>query len=75
MGTNQQDPKQISSKEAKKSFMQKNIVGVIVFCLFILYDLLRSGNVGSVIFDIPFGLLIALLIQYLFIGLKKLFSK
>ena len=75
METNQQEQKQIPSKEAPKSFMQRNIVGVIVFSLFIFYDLLRSGNFGSVILDIPFGLLIALLIQYVFIGLKKVFSK
>jgi len=75
METNQQDPKQIPSKEAPKSFMQKNIVGIIVFCLFIFYDLLRSGNVGSLVIDIPIGLLIASLIQLIFNVLQKLFAK
>ncbi len=73
---NQQEPKQISpSNEVKKSFLQRNIVGVIVFCLFIFYDLLRSGNPASLIIDIPLGLLIASIIQLIFNGLKKLFSK
>jgi len=76
METNQLEPKQISpSNEVKKSFIQRNIVGVIVFCLFVFYDLLRSGNPVSLIIDIPLGLLIAALIQILFNVLKKVFSK
>lgn len=76
METNQQDQKQIpSSKEAPKSFMQRNIVGVIVFFLFIFYDFLRSGNVVALIIDIPLGLLIAAIIQLIFNGLKKVFTK
>lgn len=76
MESNQQNQKQIpSSKEAPKSFIQKNIVGMIVFVLFIFYDLLRSGNPASLIIDIPLGLLIAIIIQLIFHGLKKLFAK
>lgn len=76
METNQHQQNQIpSSKEAPKSFMQKNIAGVIVFFFFIFYDLLRSGNIFSVIIDIPIGLLIAYVIQLIFNGLKKLFAK
>lgn len=76
METNQQDPKQIPpSREAPKSFLQKNIVGVIVFFLFIFYDLLRSGNIGSLIIDVPLGLIVAAIVQFIFNGLKKLFSK
>lgn len=75
METNQQDSKQLPSKESQKGFIQKNIVGVIVFCLYLFYDLLRSGNIGSMIIDIPIGLLLAALIQLAFNGLKKLFVK
>jgi hypothetical protein len=76
METNQQDQKQIpSSTEAPKSFFQKNIVGVIVFFLMIFYSLLRSGNFGSMIIDIPISLLVALVIQLIFKGLQKLFTK
>jgi len=76
METNQQEPNQIPpTKEAPKSFFQRNIVGVIVFCLFIFYDLLRSGNPASLVIDIPLGLLIAAIIQLLFNGLRKAFTK
>lgn len=75
METNQEQKQIPSSKEPQKSFMQRNIVGIIVFCLFLLYDLLRSGNFGSLIFDIPLGLLFAFIIQLAFNGLKKLFAK
>jgi hypothetical protein len=76
METNQQDPIQISSsKEAPISFIQKNMVGVIVFFIFIFYDFLRSGNILSIIIDIPIGLFIATILQRAFNGLKKLFEK
>lgn len=76
METKQNKTKQISSnKGEKKDFLQRNFIGVIAFCLFIFYDLLRSGNLFSVIIDIPLALLIAALIQLIFNGLKKIFEK
>jgi len=62
-------------KNTPQNFFQKNIVGVIVFSGFIIFDLLRSRNIASLIIDIPLGLIIALIIQLLFNGLKKIFSK
>ena len=76
METNQQNQKQIpTSEEMPKSFLQRNIVGVIVFSLMLFYSLLRSGNFGSMIFDIPLSLIIALIMQLVFNGLQKLFTK
>lgn len=76
MEANQQEQNQIPpTKEAPKSFFQRNMVGVIVFGLFIFYDLLRSGNPASLLIDIPLGLIIAAIIQFAFNGLKKLFAK
>lgn len=55
-----------------QNFFKKNIVGVIVFSVFIILDLLRSRNIASLIIDIPLGLIIASIIQLLFNGLRKI---
>ena len=60
------------TRNSSQNFFQKNIVGVIVFSVFIIFDLLRSRNIASLIIDIPLGLIIALIVQLLFNGLRKI---
>lgn len=60
------------TRNSSQNFFQKNIVGVIVFSVFIIFDLLRSRNIASLIIDIPLGLIIASILQLLFNGLRKI---
>lgn len=67
-------PQNHKSKNIKKSFVEKNKVGIMVFTIFILYDFLRSGNLVSILIDIPIALLFGFVVQKIFDYLRKYFS-
>jgi len=71
------------TKTNKKSFFQKNIVGVIIFGVWVglafIHMLTNSSRpdeaFGGLVIDIVTGAILGSIVQLVFVGLKKLFEK
>ncbi len=58
-----------------KGFFSKNVVGVIVFGVWFFVALIQTTFLPSLVLDTIVGLIVALVVQLVFNGLRKLFEK